>query len=425
MSAWTAWHGGYLDPRSSISRRLRVIQAEIDTWLDLTSPRPVTVLSVCAGDARDLLGVLSDRHDAERVTATLVELDPSLAEEARSAAAASGLTGVTVLRADAGDPAIYANVPRADLVLLCGVLGNIDDGDVERTVAAVRTWCADGARVIWTRARREPDLTPTIRTWFDDNGFEDVAYHTIPDSIAAVGVTELVTTDKPGPPTRARPAPSRTATRIFRFGSSSTNERTVAAYEAKAELYRQSLSDEWPSWMVELHDEVAARLPPGAAVLEIGSATGAAVRVFRERGIRVQPTDVTDAFLRMMRGDGLDPWRLDILHDEITGSWDAILALAVFLHFRREELGPVLERVRRGLAPGGLLSFTVKDGDGESWSDHKLGLPRWFTYWRADALRPFLERRGWDVESLEHRAGARDDWLVVIARPTGPGVASG
>ncbi len=425
MSAWTAWHGGYLDPRSSISRRLRVIQAEIDTWLDLTSPRPVTVLSVCAGDARDLLGVLADRHDAERVTATLVELDPSLAEEARSVAAAAGLTGVTVLRADAGDPVSYANVPRADLVLLCGVLGNIDDTDVERTIGTVRSWCADGARVIWTRARREPDLTPTIRTWFEDNGFEDVAYYAIPDSIAAVGVAELASTVEPGTPATPDPAMSREETRIFTFGSSSTNERTVAAYEAKAEVYRQSLSDEWPSWMVELHDETVARLRPGATVLEIGSATGAAVRVFREQGIRVQPTDVTDAFLRMMRGDGLEPWRLDILHDEITGSWDAILALAVFLHFRREELGPVLERVRRGLAPGGLLAFTVKDGDGEGWSDHKLGLPRWFTFWRADVLRSFLEDLRWDVEWLEHRTGARDDWLVVIARPTDSRVALG
>ncbi len=402
-----------------------MIQSEIDTWLDLTSPGPVTVLSVCAGDARDLLGVLAGRHDAQRVTATLVELDPALAEEARSAVAASRLTGITVLCADAGDPATYANVPRADLVLLCGVLGNIDDTDVERTIGAVRSWCADGARVIWTRARRDPDLTPAIRSWFEDNGFEAVAYHAIPEGLAAVGVAELVSTVGPVTATTASPATSRTATRIFTFGGSSTNERTVAAYEAKAEVYRQSLSHEWPSWMVELQDEIAARLRPGATVLEIGSATGAAVRVFREQGISVQPSDVTDAFLKMMRGDGLVPWRLDILHDEITGSWDAILALAVFLHFRREELGPVLERVRRGLAPGGLLAFTVKDGDEDGWSDHKLGLPRWFTYWRADALRSFLQDRRWDVESLEHRTGVRDDWLVVIARPTGPGVAWG
>jgi len=66
---------------------------------------------------------------------------------------------------------------------------------------------------------------------------------------------------------------------------------------------------------------------------------------------------------------------------------------------------------------GGLLAFTVKEGDGSGWSEHKLGLPRHFTYWRAGPLRAFLEARGWQVESLECGQGRTDRWLLVIARP--------
>ncbi|MEO9150884.1 MAG: class I SAM-dependent methyltransferase, partial [Lapillicoccus sp.] len=131
---WVAWHAAYGDPESSLSRRLDVVQAEIGRWLDLTAPRRVGVVSVCAGDGRDLVGALAGRSDASRVRATLVELDPVLCRQARAAAAAAGLPGVEVRQADAGTPESYAGCPPADLLLVCGVFGNVSDTDVEGTI---------------------------------------------------------------------------------------------------------------------------------------------------------------------------------------------------------------------------------------------------------------------------------------------------
>ena len=122
------------------------------------------MVSLCAGDGRDLLEVLAGRDDADRVTATLVELDPRLAGHARDRA--RGWSGIEVRTADAGDHEVYADLPPADLVLLCGVLGNISDADVEHTIAMLPALCAPDARVIWTRTRRPPDLTGGVRTWF-------------------------------------------------------------------------------------------------------------------------------------------------------------------------------------------------------------------------------------------------------------------
>ena len=68
---WRAWHADYADPASALSQRLAVVQAQVARWLDRTQPRPVVVTSVCAGDGRDLLEVLTARRDAARVTATL------------------------------------------------------------------------------------------------------------------------------------------------------------------------------------------------------------------------------------------------------------------------------------------------------------------------------------------------------------------
>lgn len=82
---YVAWHEAYDDPDSSLSKRLRAVRAEINRFLDNTAPRAVRVLSVCAGDGRDLLGVLARRPDRVRVGGTLVEIVPVLVDRAREA----------------------------------------------------------------------------------------------------------------------------------------------------------------------------------------------------------------------------------------------------------------------------------------------------------------------------------------------------
>jgi hypothetical protein len=69
---WQAWHEKYDDPASSLARRLRVVQARIREALDACPPGRVRVVSLCAGQGRDLLEVLGERmfafvgHDALR-----------------------------------------------------------------------------------------------------------------------------------------------------------------------------------------------------------------------------------------------------------------------------------------------------------------------------------------------------------------------
>lgn len=207
---WVAWHTDYDDPGSALSQRLSVVRSQIGRWLDETAPRPVTVVSICSGDARDVLGALARRADAARVGVTLVELDPQLCRRAEETASASGLTEVNVRCADAGDLTAYAGCPPADLVLVCGVFGNISAADTALTVARLHELCAEDARVIWTRCRRGPDVTPAIRTSFDDNGFREVAFLTPGDTLTAVGVHDLVAG-------AGRSIVDRPDARLFRF----------------------------------------------------------------------------------------------------------------------------------------------------------------------------------------------------------------
>ena len=206
---WIDWHAPYDEPGSALHRRLLIVQARIAAWLAQRDEGPLRVVSMCAGQGRDLIGVLAEHSSASRVTARLVELDPRNAEVAREAAASAGLAGVEVMCADAGSTDPYFGAVPADLVLACGVFGNISDVDVKNTIDALPQLCSSDATVIWTRSRRKPDLTPTIRSWFAETGFVEVAFDAPVDALFTVGVHGFV----------GDPVPLQEGVRLFRFTS--------------------------------------------------------------------------------------------------------------------------------------------------------------------------------------------------------------
>lgn len=178
---WHEWHEGYDDPASGFSWRLGVVRAHVARFLD-ERPGPVRILSACAGDGRDVLGVLAERDDAARAEVVLVELDPDLAGRARRSASALSGVRIDVRTADAGSTDSYAGAAPADLVLLCGIFGNIDAADLRRTIAAAPGLCTPGATLLWTRGRDATDfgdLDAEVRGWFADAGFTETAHETL------------------------------------------------------------------------------------------------------------------------------------------------------------------------------------------------------------------------------------------------------
>jgi phosphoglycerate dehydrogenase-like enzyme len=183
---WRDWHQAYADPGSTQARRLAVVRSELDAELSARTA-PVTAISLCAGAGDDLLGALATQPGHAGIHALLVELDPVLAGAARAGAEAAGLGRVEVLEADAAASDHYAGVAPADVVLLCGVLGNMTDADVERTVRAMPQLVREGGALIWTRHRKPPDLTPAIRSWLAEAGFEEASFTSPGPSQFAVG----------------------------------------------------------------------------------------------------------------------------------------------------------------------------------------------------------------------------------------------
>ena len=89
----------------------------------------------------------------------------------------------------------------------------------------------------------------------------------------------------------------------------------------------------------------------------------------------------------------------------------------VLLHFTKHEAKGVVEKIFKALKPGGRFCFTVQKGDKDSWTNHKLSQPRYFSYWQRDEITELLENlRFSSVTVTEDFSEERNKkWLHIIA----------
>lgn len=188
---WVEWHRDYDDPASLLSQRGKLVQRHLRAELERAPAGNVRLISLCAGQGWDVIGALTGHPRRDDVRARLIELDERNVALARQAARAAELDGVDVLQADAGSTDACIDAVPAQIVLVCGVFGNITDSDIRATVAALPSLCAPGALTLWTRHRGTPDRTPAIRSWFENAGFREEAFDTSHDGFMAVGAHRL------------------------------------------------------------------------------------------------------------------------------------------------------------------------------------------------------------------------------------------
>lgn len=190
MADWVEWHRAYDDPSSSLARRLEVVKRRLRDALDATETYRPRVLSLCAGDGRDVVSVLAARPRAQPVSAVLVERDHRLARRAAHAARTARLAAIDVRCGEAADPRIFEDVLPVDILMLCGIFGNIEQTEVERLVSLLPSLVVRVGFVIWTRGGSQPDLRPRVRGWFRSVGFDEVAFDGAPDPFG-VGLHRL------------------------------------------------------------------------------------------------------------------------------------------------------------------------------------------------------------------------------------------
>jgi SAM-dependent methyltransferase len=195
-----------------------------------------------------------------------------------------------------------------------------------------------------------------------------------------------------------------------------SNQKTLQSYEAHVNEYIKGTPQGVDGVVKEWLDQATVGLTAESRILEIGSAFGRDAAYLQAKGLAVECTDATKAFVELLDQKGFAARELNVISDDLGGPYDLILANAVFLHFTREETAHVIGKAFAALKPGGRLAFTVKQGEGEEWTDKKLGAPRFFCYWSEAQLRPLLDEAGYsDCKLVGDAQTTSFTWVQVIA----------
>ena len=197
---------------------------------------------------------------------------------------------------------------------------------------------------------------------------------------------------------------------------SEANQKTIKAYDDVAGTYVADAERVTPEAQRLWIDRVFRDIPKAASVLEIGSAFGREAAYLEEQGYSVDTSDASSEFVKYLRDHGFDARQLDIIEQKPDKIYDVILAFAVFVHFTAEDLDKAMDHIAQSLTPDGVLAFSVIQGDGDKWSDHRLDTSRFFKYWQQDELDDIAGRHELKLaDSTSDNYGSKV-WLQCIYR---------
>ena len=169
--------------RDAYQQRLSAVQEHLAECLDTAPPGPVHIISICAGDGRDVIGVLESHPRRDDVSAWLVESNEQSVDFGIRRAQSAGLERtVNFVNEDATDYVTYRNMAPADIVLVCGVWGHVPTPERKPLVRAIASLCKPNGVVIWTRGvSKGLAQLREIQSHFVGPSWEEVRLHLTPD----------------------------------------------------------------------------------------------------------------------------------------------------------------------------------------------------------------------------------------------------
>lgn len=149
--AWNGWpESAYR--QAPYQQRLLAVQDHLAAALNAAPAGPVNLISICAGDGRDVIGVLQSHSRRGDVTSWLVEQDGQSVADGFEHAARAGLqNSIHFVHGDATVYETYADIAPANVVLLCGVWGHVPISERPDLVRALAAVCRPTGSVVWTR----------------------------------------------------------------------------------------------------------------------------------------------------------------------------------------------------------------------------------------------------------------------------------
>jgi len=192
--SWFEWHDLY-NTEPKLQQRLQIVREYIWNAIDASPPGKIRVVSLCAGDGRDLLGTLATHPRRNDVYGRLVELNPQLAEQGKASVESAGLSNqLEFINGDASNSSNYIGVVPADIVIVCGIFGNLaDEAELRRLIGNLPVLAKKGSFAIWTRGHSEGiAYSDTVRKVFHESEFEEVNFQLTLTGDMGVGINRYL-----------------------------------------------------------------------------------------------------------------------------------------------------------------------------------------------------------------------------------------
>jgi SAM-dependent methyltransferase len=200
-------------------------------------------------------------------------------------------------------------------------------------------------------------------------------------------------------------------------GAADVIARTQDTYTQIAGAYADRWDGTEARWISDEAARLAADLPPGALVADIGCGPGNDTVRLRGLGLRAHGFDLSHAMLTARDVPGLV--RADLRALPLAdGAVDAVWCVAVLLHIPRDLVPGALAEIRRVLKPGGIGLITVAEGEGDGWErfPHQDGAHRrYYVYHSGEAFAGLLAAAGLEIRDTVRHSSHRD-WLSLHVR---------
>lgn len=196
-------------------------------------------------------------------------------------------------------------------------------------------------------------------------------------------------------------------------------------YDHVAESYLADKDPDDPTAIAALED-LAGRIPPNAAILDLGCGAGIPATKWLAEKHSVVGVDVSEKQIELAKGNV--PNAKFIKSDMASldfepGTFDASISFFSIIHVPREEHAEMFERVHRWLKPGGLFLATHSvgewEGEDENWAG--WGAAMWWSHFDGNENLKMLREAGFEIVSSDTNSGKgvgeeEEAWLWILAR---------